>query len=215
MATAGSNSRPDFQQELLAIRQDSEVKSLARRRAGNPEAAEDPPQTAYYAVCRMANPGAIENLHAYFCSGLIREIYREPGQLGATVAEDFAHLIDMRQGRSGIGSSGHRPVPKAPGLPGCRAAARCATQVLGNLPARAVPSSGRGPRAPPFRVQGTRSCPRNRADGWLPNGPDHSTRSPQLCMKGLHVRSRQCITGRACPETARQRPLPDHRRNAP
>jgi hypothetical protein len=228
LATAGSNGRLEFQQEPLAIRQDSEVKSLARRRTGIPEAAEERPQTAYCAVCLMANPVAVENLHACFCRGLICDVYREPGQLGATAAEDFAHLIGMHQGRSEIGSSGHRPVPKAvtvrlfgqgwqdvfseghgeltanvpsrshdptrhqasivdvaehrlciygpgsdtapvaqalrqlgrtrtrdlprgSGLPGCRAAARCTTQVRGNLPARAVPSSGRGQRAPPFR----------------------------------------------------------------
>ena len=104
---------------MLGIRQDSEVQSLAGRRAENPEAAEDPPQTAYCAVCLVAKPGAIENLHAHLCRGSFRAIYREPGQLGAT----------------GAG----------------QAAARCATQVLGNLPARAVPLSGRGQCAPPFR----------------------------------------------------------------
>jgi hypothetical protein len=112
LATTASNSRPDFQQELLAIRKDPEVKSLALRRAMSPEVAEDALQTAYCAVSRVANPAAIKNLRAYFCSTLIREIYRERGQLGAAATGDFTDLIDIRQGRSGVGPTAARPVPE-------------------------------------------------------------------------------------------------------
>jgi hypothetical protein len=56
LATTASNGRPHFQQELLAIPEDPEVKSLARRTARNPAVAEDALQTAYYAVCSAANP---------------------------------------------------------------------------------------------------------------------------------------------------------------
>lgn len=112
MATTASDSRPDFQQELLAIREDPEVRSLALRRAKNPEVAEDALQTAYCAVSRVANPAAIADLRAYFCRVLIREIYRELGQLQAAAAADFTSLVDMRQGRPGSSSPAPRPFPE-------------------------------------------------------------------------------------------------------
>ncbi len=112
MATTASDSWPDFQQELLEVREDPEVKRLALRRAKNLEVAEDALQSAYYAVSRVANPGGIENVRAYFCRVLIREIYRELGQLSAAATEDFAGLVDMGQGPLGISSSASRPVPE-------------------------------------------------------------------------------------------------------
>ena len=45
-----ASDTPDFQQELLAIREDPEVRSLALRRAKSPEMAEDALQAAYYAA---------------------------------------------------------------------------------------------------------------------------------------------------------------------
>ena len=110
LATTASDSQPDFQRELLTIREDPEVRSLALRRAKSPEVAEDALQSAYYAVSRVANPGAIENLQAYFRTVLIREIYRELGQLQATAKEDFIGLVDMRQHRPGSNSPAPRPV---------------------------------------------------------------------------------------------------------
>jgi hypothetical protein len=112
MATTASDSRPGFQQELLAIREDPEVRSLALRRAKNPDVAEDALQTAYYAVSRVPDPGAIENLRAYFTRTLIHEIYRELGQLRATAVEDFAGLVDMHQGRPGSSLPAPRAFPE-------------------------------------------------------------------------------------------------------
>jgi hypothetical protein len=111
LATTASD-RPDFQQELLAIREDPDVRSLALRRAKSPEVAEDALQTAFYAVSRIPNPGAIEDLRAYFCRVLIREVYRELGQLQATAMEDFTGLADRRQSRPGSSLPAPRPFPE-------------------------------------------------------------------------------------------------------
>lgn len=108
LATTASD-KPDFQQELLAIREDPEVRSLALRRAKNPEVAKDALQATYYAVSRVANPGSIGNLRAYFCRSLIHEIYRELGQLHATAQEDFSGLVDMRPNRVVSSSPAPRP----------------------------------------------------------------------------------------------------------
>jgi DNA-directed RNA polymerase specialized sigma24 family protein len=112
LATTVSDSQPDFQQELLAIREGPEVGSLALRRAMSLEVAEDALQSAYLAVSGVKNPGAIENLRAYFCRKLINEIYRELGQQHAAAVEDFTDLADTRQGRPGSSSPAPRPHPE-------------------------------------------------------------------------------------------------------
>lgn len=109
LATAASDSQPDFQHELLTIREDFEVRRLALRRAKNPEVAEDALQSAYSAVLRVAHPGAIGNLRAYYCRVLINEICCELGQLRAAALDDLTELADMRQGRQGSSS----PAPRA------------------------------------------------------------------------------------------------------
>ena len=103
LATTASDSQPDFQHELLTIREDPDVRSLALRKAKSLEVAEDALQSAYYAVSRVKNPERIEDVRAYFCSVLIREVYRELGQLQA-IQGDFADLVDRRQSRLGSGS---------------------------------------------------------------------------------------------------------------
>jgi DNA-directed RNA polymerase specialized sigma24 family protein len=108
LATTASDSQPDFQHELLAIREDPEVRSLALRRAKNPEVAEDALQSAYCAVLQVTNPSAIEDLRAYYCRVLINQVYREFGQLRAVVLEDLASLADKQQGQAGRGS----PLPQ-------------------------------------------------------------------------------------------------------
>jgi hypothetical protein len=101
MLTTSPRGRPDFQEELLAIRNDPKIKSLAWRRAGDLDLAMDALQAAYCAVSRVANPAAIRNLRAYFCQVLTREVYRMLGQLGATLVEDFTSVADAHQGRPG------------------------------------------------------------------------------------------------------------------
>jgi len=105
-----AQSRPDFQHELLAIREDPEVRSLALRRAKNPEIAEEALQTAYLAVSRIPNPDPIENLRTYFCAVLLREIYRELGQRRLEAPVDFTASDDVRQGRPVINSPAPRPL---------------------------------------------------------------------------------------------------------
>jgi DNA-directed RNA polymerase specialized sigma24 family protein len=105
--TATASDRPDFQQELLAIREDPEVFSLALRRAKNPEIAEDALQAAYCAVSLLADPGAIQDLRAYFCRALINEIYRELRQLRAAVPDDVTGLVE--RGRLVSSSPARRP----------------------------------------------------------------------------------------------------------
>jgi len=113
LATASDSSRPDFQQELLVIREDPEVKRLARGRARSPEMAEDALQAAYYAVSRrLKKPPPIKDLRAYFCRTLVREIFRELGQLQAEAPEDVTVLADMRQGRTGTTSPAPRSFPE-------------------------------------------------------------------------------------------------------
>jgi DNA-directed RNA polymerase specialized sigma24 family protein len=109
MLTANPPGRPDFQQELLAIRNDPKIRNLAWQRAGDPDLAIDGLQAAYCAVARVADPTAIRNLRAYFCQVLTREIYRLLGQLRATLVEDFTSLADIHQGRPG----GLLPMPQS------------------------------------------------------------------------------------------------------
>lgn len=110
MLTSSPHGRPDFLQELLEIRNDPKVKSLARRRAGDADLAEDALQEAYCAVARVADPAAIRDLRAYFCQTLIRKVYHLLGQLGAASVNDLASLADARQERSSIHPSALRPV---------------------------------------------------------------------------------------------------------
>ena len=110
MLTTSPRGRRDFQQALLEIRNDPKVKSLARRRAGNPDLAEDALQEAYCAVARVTNPAAIRDLRAYFCQVLIREVYHLQGQSRATLVDDLASLADARQGQPGVNPPAPQPV---------------------------------------------------------------------------------------------------------
>jgi DNA-directed RNA polymerase specialized sigma24 family protein len=78
---------PDFQRELLAIREDPTVKSLARRYAGDHDLAEDALAETGYAVGQM-DPETIRDLRAYFCTVLIRKARQLRNQLGATSVAD-------------------------------------------------------------------------------------------------------------------------------
>jgi hypothetical protein len=65
----------DFQQHLLAIRQDLPVRSLALRWAGDPDVAEDALQAAYRRVAAVRHPERIKNRRAYFIKVLKHEVY--------------------------------------------------------------------------------------------------------------------------------------------
>jgi DNA-directed RNA polymerase specialized sigma24 family protein len=67
---------PDFRQELLALRQDPQVRRLALRWAGTTDLAEDILQAAYCGLATLKRPECIDNLHAYFIRALKNEASR-------------------------------------------------------------------------------------------------------------------------------------------
>ena len=136
--TTTPDGRTGFQQELLAIREDPQVKGLALRRAGDPELAEDALQEAYCAVAGLENPERIEDLRAYFCRVLINEVYHLRGQLRATLVEDFESLAGIARVMAAVVRSRH-------GLSMRRS-------VRGWLPRRGLSGSPRSARvfAPPW-----------------------------------------------------------------
>jgi DNA-directed RNA polymerase specialized sigma24 family protein len=88
--------RPEYFQQLQAIREDLQVIRLARTRARDPELAEDALQETFYAMARISDPGRIRDLKAYFCRVLIHVINALRGQLGALLPEDFPRVADER-----------------------------------------------------------------------------------------------------------------------
>ena len=104
----------DFHRRLRAIWEDPGVWRLALRYAGDFYLAEDALQEAYWAAGRARDPQHIENLRAYFCTVLIRKVYRLRGQLGTTPVEDFEILVETRR-VTACGSAPARPVGDAVG----------------------------------------------------------------------------------------------------
>ena len=88
-------------QQLAEILEDPWIRGLALRHAGHPALADDALQSTYYAMARLEHLGQIQNLRAYVCKVLIREIHRERGQLGAIVIDDFARIADEHQDGAG------------------------------------------------------------------------------------------------------------------
>lgn len=101
--------RVAFQQTLQEIREDPEVRSLARRRAGDPTLAEDALQEAYCAVAEVKRPELIEDLRRYFCRVLISKVNHLRGQLQATLVKDFESLVEAHQ--NGVGPQPALPPP--------------------------------------------------------------------------------------------------------
>jgi hypothetical protein len=109
LLTSTPDRWPDFQQDLLAILGNPQIKSFALRRAGDSDLADDALQATFYAVSRVADPAAIRNLRAYCYQVLTREIYRLRGQFRVTLVEDITRVADTHQGRSGD----HLPVSQS------------------------------------------------------------------------------------------------------
>lgn len=82
------DGQSDFHRELLAIAGDPRVMSLARRRVGDHDLAEDVIQEALYSVSRTSDPERIEHLRAYFCTVVIHEAARLRSVQGALPFED-------------------------------------------------------------------------------------------------------------------------------
>jgi DNA-directed RNA polymerase specialized sigma24 family protein len=105
-------ARQDYFQRLLAIREDAQIRRLARARAGNIDLAEDALQETFYAMARIKDPTGIEDLRAYFCRVLIRVINALRGQLGAVLPDDLTALVDAGRGKA-RGQPVPRPVDEA------------------------------------------------------------------------------------------------------
>lgn len=102
-AAAGGDldrARQRFLEGLLAIRHDPKVKSLALRRAGDVELAQDALSQAYYAVARRG-PEGIQNLRAYYCRTLINAVNGLRHQFAAILTEDFERVAESHQDRPG------------------------------------------------------------------------------------------------------------------
>jgi DNA-directed RNA polymerase specialized sigma24 family protein len=106
-STDPAGGLPAARQRLLEIWADPQVRALARRRAGDPELADDAMQSAYMAVARLENLVQIDDLRAYFCRVLVREVNRERVRLGAVLVDDFMRLVEEQEG-DGV-SSGRAP----------------------------------------------------------------------------------------------------------
>jgi hypothetical protein len=109
-STATAAERPEFLEELLAIREDPVIKSIALRWARDPDLAKDARQEAYCAVARVRNPGQIKNLRAYYRQTLFNVVNKLRDQLGATCVEDFGSVADAYQHRPSSHSLPPRPV---------------------------------------------------------------------------------------------------------
>lgn len=85
-----ADPRSDYLEQLAAIREDPQVKKLARTSAGGPDLAEDVLHEVFYMMARMEYLERIEDLRKYFCAVVVRKAHRLRGQLGAAVVDDLA-----------------------------------------------------------------------------------------------------------------------------
>jgi DNA-directed RNA polymerase specialized sigma24 family protein len=107
--TPGGSS--DFRQELLAVRQDPQVRKLALRWAGAPDLAEDILQAAYCGLATLKHPERIDNLHAYFRTALRNEASRLYSARRTTPIENPEHALEPGQhGTLVCGPAPARPV---------------------------------------------------------------------------------------------------------
>jgi Sigma-70 region 2 len=85
-----------FLEELAQEEQRPEIRSLARRRAGSRELAEDALQETYLAVSRI-RPESIKDLRAYFRQALINEIRKQHSRMTPGLTGDVATTVEMDQ----------------------------------------------------------------------------------------------------------------------
>jgi DNA-directed RNA polymerase specialized sigma24 family protein len=114
--TVTPDGRPDFRQELLAIREDPKVRNFALARAGDPELAKDALHETYCAVLRVRNPQQIRNLRAYFYRALTNAVNQLRYQLGAALVEDFGRVAETHQDEPGCHPAPPRPLDETVGI---------------------------------------------------------------------------------------------------
>ena len=90
-----------FSDDLAALARDPDTRRLAMRRAGSRELAEDALQETYWNVARMADPGSIRDLGAFFRTSLIREINHLRARPGPLPVEDIAAAGGQEAASSG------------------------------------------------------------------------------------------------------------------
>ena len=87
-----------FLQALLPIVLDPAMQKLALSLAGDPDLAEDALQEVYYAMARVRNPEAIDNLRGYVYTVLANTVRCLRGQLrSAVLVEDMERLAEVNQ----------------------------------------------------------------------------------------------------------------------
>jgi hypothetical protein len=101
--------KPEFMQQLLAIRDDPKVRRLALARAGDLELARDALDQAYCAVALVPDPEKIRDLRAYYCRTLINAVIELRYQFRASLLEDFERVAETRQDEPGC-----HPLPPRP-----------------------------------------------------------------------------------------------------
>lgn len=93
--------RADYLELLAAIREDPQVRRLARPRVGDPGVAEDALQETFYAMAKIEHPEQIDDIRKYFCKVLTRNVYRLQGQLKAVAVDDAGGVADASGRRLG------------------------------------------------------------------------------------------------------------------
>lgn len=94
-----------FREELAKLARDPAIRRLAASRAGSRELAEDALQETYWAVLRVKSSQAIQDLRAYYCRSLIREIIHQRSRSTLVPVEDIAATTEQER----TGSSLYNP----------------------------------------------------------------------------------------------------------
>jgi DNA-directed RNA polymerase specialized sigma24 family protein len=94
-----------FREDLAKLTRDPAIRRLAASRTGSRELAEDALQETYCAVLRVKIPQAIQDLRAYYCRSLIREITYQRSRSTFVPVEDIATTTEQ----VGTGSSLYDP----------------------------------------------------------------------------------------------------------
>ena len=107
-----SGGSPDFQQGLLAFRNDPRIRSFVRKLAGEDrDLAEDLWQAALCAAARVKHPERIDDRRAYFITVLKHEAYRLYALCRATPVENpETALVPGQHGALVCGPAPARPV---------------------------------------------------------------------------------------------------------